>query len=204
MYYVRDKMSILASAMASGQKGLTSSHPTPSPFLRSFHRIRDIPFGAICHVLDACKRIQKLNLSRLQLAADFLVCSPNAPRSLVPPTCQADTSSHGKRKKVYVSDVPKSWSWESGELLPISADHILTSILSLPSLESLKAKNCLWLTTARVERMMKEVGDRLLWVDFRESGMQKDVRWAVKGTRAEVEKIVAEVIRNTRGEGVGV
>lgn len=35
-----------------------SSHPAPSPLLKGFRRMRDIPVGGICHVLGACKRIR--------------------------------------------------------------------------------------------------------------------------------------------------
>lgn len=48
---------------------------------------------------------------------------------------------------------------------------------------------------------MREAGDRLARADFRESWMQKDVRWTIRGSRAEVGKIVAEVMRNTRVDG---
>src|SRR6187402_3243269 len=35
-----------------------SSHPPPSPMLRSFHRTRDVPIGGICHVLSACSKLR--------------------------------------------------------------------------------------------------------------------------------------------------
>jgi hypothetical protein len=44
---------------------------------------------------------------------------------------------------------------------------------------------------------MREAGESLRSVDFRESGMQKDVRWAIRGGREEVLRIVEEVVRNT-------
>ena len=45
---------------------------------------------------------------------------------------------------------------------------------------------------------MKDAGERLTRVDFRESGMQRDVRWAIRGSRAEVERIVGEIVKNTK------
>ena len=45
---------------------------------------------------------------------------------------------------------------------------------------------------------MKEAGEGLVLVDLRESGMQKDVRWAVEGSRINVEQTVRELLRNTR------
>ncbi|KAE8444693.1 hypothetical protein EG329_014350 [Mollisiaceae sp. DMI_Dod_QoI] len=55
-----------------GREAPESSHPPPSPLLESFHRKRDIPVGAFCHVLAACRRL-RVNLSHVQLAIDFLV-----------------------------------------------------------------------------------------------------------------------------------
>jgi len=35
-----------------------STHPAPSPFLKSFHQTRDIPVGGLCQVLVACKKLK--------------------------------------------------------------------------------------------------------------------------------------------------
>ncbi|CAG8952323.1 hypothetical protein HYFRA_00001068 [Hymenoscyphus fraxineus] len=110
--------------------GKTSTHPPPSPFLKSYHRTRDIPIGALCHVLTACTSLKALNLSRLQLAGDFLVLSP-----LFPPTATT--------KMVFVSDVPKSWTWASDDLKPVYADDIIRAIVGLSELEVLKARACI-------------------------------------------------------------
>ena len=48
-YYGRDRMLMVG-------RGGVSSHPVPSPYLKSFHRTRDVPIGGLCHVLAACKR----------------------------------------------------------------------------------------------------------------------------------------------------
>jgi hypothetical protein len=70
MYYVRDRMRVQAL-----------THPPPSPYLKSFHRTRDIPLGGICHVLGSCKKI------RLVLRISFVTVSQvmkggNTPRCL--------------------------------------------------------------------------------------------------------------------------
>jgi hypothetical protein len=161
--------------------GARKGHPAPSPFLQSYHRTRDIPIGALNHVFAACARLQKLNLSRLQLAADFLVASPATSKGLL-----------------FVSDVPKSWTWTSSELVAVGADEVVRWVCGLGELGALKARGCVWLTTVRVGRLMENAGEALLKVDFRESGMQKDARWAVRGSRGEVERIVKEVLENTR------
>lgn len=62
----------------------------------------------------------------------------------------------------------------------------------IDSLESLKAKNCLWLTTRRVKTLCGEQGpERLVKVDFRGSGMQKDARWAVQDSRESVRRLAS-------------
>ncbi|KAF4627929.1 hypothetical protein G7Y89_g10221 [Cudoniella acicularis] len=155
MYFVR--------SFTPGQK--SSSHPPASPFLKSYHRTRDVPIGGLCHVLSSCLKLRKLNLSRVQLAADFLVRSP---------LFKSDTT----EGLLFVSDVPKSWTWASSDLTPVYADEVVRWVLM------------------RGERMRRDRG--LSRVDFRESGMTKDIRWAVKGTRDEVEKIVKEVVENTK------
>jgi len=60
-----------------------------------------------------------------------------------------------------------------------------------------KARHCVWLTTVRVEKLMKEAQGGLRKVDFRDSGMQKGIRWAVRGSREEVESIVGLVVEDT-------
>jgi hypothetical protein len=192
MYYVRDRISAMrtTTTLSSGVKVTritNSSHPAPSPFLKSFHRIRDLPIGGICHVLASCKKIKKVNLSRVQIASDFIVASPEHPAT-------ADSG------LIYVSDVPKSWTWHSSELAPIYADEIVSWLTRLDGLEVVTAKSCLWLTTARVERFLRESGEKLGKVDFRESGMKKEVRWAVKGKRRAVERVAKEVLDNTKLE----
>ncbi|RDL38526.1 uncharacterized protein BP5553_02866 [Venustampulla echinocandica] len=175
---------VRSSPLASGSPK-TSTHSLPSPFLKSYHRTRDVPIGGLCHVLAACPRIRKLNLSRVQLAADFLVSNP-----LFKPTATQGL--------LFVSDVPKSWTWASSDLQPVYAEEVVRWVCRLVELESLNARACLWLTTVRVEKLMSSAQNSLKRVDFRESGMQKEVRWALKGNKSEVERIVREVIQNTR------
>lgn len=42
----------------------------------------------------------------------------------------------------------------------------------------------------------KQVMLRMILTVSLESGMQKDARWAVKGERRDIERIVLEVVRN--------
>jgi len=79
--------------------------------------------------------------------------------------------------------------------LPIYPDLILTALISLTRLEEFLAKKSLWLTTGRVERLLREAGESLRWVDFRGASMQKGVKWTVEGRREEVERIVGRELR---------
>lgn len=89
--------------------------------------------------------------------------------------------------------------------MPVYADDIIKCCIELQLLESVKFKECVWLSTVRVAKLLDEAprpvpfsDGGLRKVDFRESGMNRDVRWAVRGSRGEVERIVKEVVENTR------
>jgi hypothetical protein len=188
-----------------------STHPAPSPLLKSFHRTRDVPIGGIFHVLISCTRIKSINFSRLQLASDFAVLSP---KFICPPRAASATQvpypnyflsepDQSRAQVTFVSDVPKSWTWKSSELVPIYADSIISLMCQMKELESLEAQHCVWLTSVRVWKLMRDavrgkdgIGG-LKRVDLRESGMQKGIRWAVKGSRAEVERIIEQVMENS-------
>lgn len=58
-------------------------------------------------------------------------------------------------------------------------------------------KGFLWLTTQSVVDILEGCW-ALEEVDFRESGMNRDVRWAVKGRVEDVARIVRQVIANTK------
>ena len=182
---MRDRMTRKTdTASHSSGAGRECTHPAPSPFQKSFHRTRDLPIGGICHVLAACKKIKKVNLSRVQIASEYLVVS-----NKVPPTANSGL--------VFLSDMPRLWPWPSSELVHITADGIVNALTAMGDLEVVKARNCLWLTTARVERLLRKSGQKLRKVDLRESGLDKEIRWAVKGERREVERIAREVSENT-------
>jgi len=135
-----------------------STHPIPSPLLQSFHRCRDVPIGGILHVLRHCSRIKYINFSRLQLASDFVVIAPKYARnsstiSSIPAAAHLPYPNYflvvpdqHNAPVHFVSDVPKSWTWHSSELKPIYADVIVRFMCKLKELESVKAKNCVWLT----------------------------------------------------------
>lgn len=60
------------------EKAPSSSHPPPSRLLESFHRKRDIPVGALCHVLAACRRLRYTVSCRFRSACKSLTASKNS------------------------------------------------------------------------------------------------------------------------------
>jgi hypothetical protein len=176
------------------------THPAPSPLLDSFHRCRDIPIGGICHVIMACWRIRHLNLSKLQLASDFVVQSPSISRpsskQVTSPNFYVCEPEQSKATITFVSDVPKSWTWTYSELIPIYTDQILGLICQMTELESITAQHAVWLSTRRVKRLMKDARRNgpgmkgLTKLDFRNSGLHKGLGWAIEASRDEIEEIV--------------
>ena len=126
--------------------------------------------------LTKCRRI---DFSRLQIADDFIVQHEN-----YIPTAFTDL--------IFVSDVPKAWTWQANELLPVCADEIIHWIRKLECLEVMKARNFLSLTTPRVSSLMTDCRS-LKMVDFRDAGVEKNVPWAIKGSKEEVEKVLMEL-----------
>ena len=85
--------------------------------------------------------------------------------------------------------------------MPIYADAIIRLICCLPELESLTAQRAVWLNTNRVRRLLSRVQREdkakgvtgLTRVDFRCSGMRKDLGWEIRGRREKVERIVGQL-----------
>lgn len=173
--YVRNRM--IPSATSAALCRLPNpSHPAPSALLKSFHLTRDIPIGGICHVLAACKQLKKLNLSRVQLATDFGLVQPELPISSI-------------SGMVFLSDVAKPVPWKSTELVRLQVDELISWICKLEILEIFEAKSSFWLSTTAVKMLCRESPERLQLLDFRGSGMDKYVQWAVRETRVVIEKL---------------
>ncbi|RDW84424.1 hypothetical protein BP6252_02014 [Coleophoma cylindrospora] len=182
-YYPPGEQMAPMAATTLGPKIPGSSHPTPSPILKRYRRVRDLPIGGICHVLAACKNLRKVNFSRLQVAGDCIVQHEN----------HKPTTFTGL---IFVSDVPKAFTWQANELLPMTYDEIIDSLMNLQHLETIKAKNFLWLNTHKVRSLMSNRS--LKEVDFRESGMEKNVKWAIRGSKTDVQKILRELDDDAR------
>lgn len=160
----------------------TGSHPLPLPFLKQYSTSRDIPIGGILHILRACPHIQKLNLSNVLLAPDYSVLR----------TKTSTYKSVAFTGLLFVSDVPKSFTWEVNDTRPLHASiDLVEAVLSLKCLGILKIKGGLWITRDIARRIVGEC-EKLEMVDFRECGMHKDHRWAIEGQKDKVKAIIQE------------
>lgn len=157
-----------------------SLHPLPSPFLKQYSLSRDVPIGALIHLLTACQYLKILNFSGVPLAADYSVLRTNT--SSYTPVAFTGL--------LFVSDVPKSFTWKEGDTKPLhAATDLVNAIVKLKCLTKLKIKGGLWVTRDAATRLVEECKE-LGRVDFRECGMHKGNRWAVKGLRSEVRDVL--------------
>jgi hypothetical protein len=171
-----------------------STHPKAHRFLKQWETCRDVPMGAILHVLEACKRIKYecvnfhycrtnvnsrfIDLSNLSLADDYAL----------PPSPKHPLTAH--TSLLFVSDVPKYWTWQdSDNLVKIPTLDLARSIGRLELLESISIRLSYWLDTEDIKLMLNE-GKRLQKVDFRGNGRSNDTPWAVRGVADVVRSIV--------------
>jgi hypothetical protein len=87
---------------------------------------------------------------------------------------------------IFVSDVPKSNTWHRDEIKPARSSDLVESLVKLPQLERLKIRKGFWLTTGHVKIIVTR-GEKLQRLNLKESGMTRGKRWAIRGTREDVE-----------------
>lgn len=75
-------------------------------------------------------------------------------------------------------------------------DEIIDGLMNLQHLETIQAKSFLWLNTNKVRSLMSNRS--LKEVDFRESGMEKNVKWAIRGSKTDVQKVLRDVDDDAR------
>ena len=70
---------------------------------------QDVPIGGICYVLQHCYRIKRLDMSRLQLAADYVIDpQPSSNSATVQfPNYWISKPEQSKRTVTFSSDTPK-------------------------------------------------------------------------------------------------
>ncbi|KAK9240251.1 hypothetical protein V1525DRAFT_224883 [Lipomyces kononenkoae] len=171
------------SSLASSQKSAKSNlqhlqprpeltrHPLQSPLLKQYALSRDVPIGAIIHVVRACPHLQHINLSYLPLAADYYVTSRK-----YKPTAFTNL--------LFVSDVPKSYTWREHETVQVLAGRELVgAIMELRELQTLELRNLVWITKDIISRIVghDRLRRTLTYIDARESGMTRGRPWALAG-----------------------
>jgi hypothetical protein len=117
-------------------------------------------------------------MSYLSLAADYAI----APSSKTPTAFT---------KLIFVSDVPKSYTWHPSEIQSISGANIAESIVKLPQLESIRIKKGTWLSTELVTILVRRC-PKLEKVNFKESGMMQGMKWAIRGSKDELLDILTD------------
>ena len=122
---------------------------------------------------------RKVDISRLQLGSDFIVCHVDHP----PLTWTG---------MIYVSDIQRSWTWEPQELLPIYNMNIIDQLRKLPQLETFIAYNFIFLSTLIAQNVVESCL-QLKWVDFRKSGMTLEQPRKIKGSREQVAAILRQL-----------
>ncbi|EWC46005.1 hypothetical protein DRE_04798 [Drechslerella stenobrocha 248] len=159
------------------------AHPLPSPFLTQYHTCRDVPIGAVLHIITACPRLSIIDLSYVPIAADYAVLPVAAKHSGYKPTAFTNL--------LFVSDVPKAYTWRSEETKVVNAGvELVDAITKLRSLKTFKARRGVWLTTGIANKFVKRC--RTVGWDFRECGGYKGEKWAVRGSSEYIEGLLGE------------
>ena len=180
-------------------------HPPPSPFLQKYSLIRDIPIGAVIHVVAACPFLRytptyninsqfsiniyifpcrKIDLSNVPLAADYCISKLGSHRTGFHPT--AFTS------LLFVSDVPKSFTWQEGDTRPLSCSiDLVDAFRNLHGLKQINLRGGIWVTRDVAGRIV-EGGKAVQFMDLRECGMYRERNWTVAGGRAEIWRLIME------------
>lgn len=151
----------------------STAHPISSPFLRQYSTSKDVPVGHLIHVVAACKNLTEIDISFLPLAEDYAVAGSSQ---------YLPTASSGL---LFVSDVPKLYTWKPDEIVPVTPADLVVAMLQLRDLRVLKLRKLMWVKRESVVRLVEE-GDSLVWLDLTDSGLVRGARWAVGGSVEEL------------------
>lgn len=156
-----------------------ATHPTQSVLLRQYANSKDIPVGALLHILACCQNIIIADLSNVQLADDYYVTEAK----LYPAKANSGM--------IFVSDVARLHFWPDEHIRTATPETVVTSVAALRMLRTVNIKNVTWLTKGQVARMLESVvsveGEGVE-CDFRGSGLARGLEWAVKGSVEELRK----------------
>lgn len=121
---------------------------------------------------------REIDLSYVSLADDYRL----------PPSLKYPLTAH--TGLLFVSDVPKSWTWrDTDNLTKIPLHKITQDIAQLPLLEKIRIRGSYWLGAEDVKIILDD-SKTLQRVDFRGSGMGIGLPWAVEGVAEVVRSIV--------------
>jgi hypothetical protein len=158
-----------------------ASHPTQSMLVRQYANSKDIPVGALLHILACCKNIIIVDLSNVQLADDYYVTETK----LYPATANSGM--------IFVSDVARLHFWPDEHIRTATAEAVMESVAALRMLRTVNIKNVTWLTKSQVARMVESLASiegEGVECDFSGSGLARGLEWAVKGNVDELRKRV--------------
>lgn len=156
----------------------STAHPLSSPFLRQYSTSKDVPVGHLIHVVAACKNLTDIDISFLPLAEDYAVAGS---------TSYLPTAASGL---LFVSDVPKLYTWKPDEIVPVSPSDLVVAMLQLRDLHVLKLRKLMWVKRDSVSRLVNE-NNSLMHLDLSDSGLVRGARWAISGTVDDFRAVVA-------------
>lgn len=175
------QQSILQQEQKVQKNGFLTSHPTQSVLLRQYSNSKDIPVGALLHILECCKNILIVDLSNVQFADDYYVTE----HKLYPATSNSGL--------IFVSDVARLHFWPDEHIRTATGEDVIKSVSRLQMLRAVNIKNVTWLTKSQVAQMVGSLasieGDRVE-CDFSDSGLARGLDWAAKGNIEELRKRV--------------
>lgn len=153
----------------------STAHPISSPFLRQYSTSKDVPVGHLIHVVAACKNLSEIDISFLPLAEDYAVAGSSQ---------YLPTASSGL---LFVSDVPKLYTWKPDEIVPVSPADLVVAMLQLRDLQVLKLRKLMWVKRESVVRLVNE-NNSLVHLDLTDSGLVRGARWAIGGSVEELRQ----------------
>lgn len=127
---------------------------------------------------------RRIDLSNVLLAADYSISPLGSARTGFHPTTFTSL--------LFVSDVPKSFTWQEGDTQPLTCStDLVNAFTKLHALKDVNLRGGIWVTRDVAEKLVE--GSRALRsIDLRKCGMYRERIWTVTGTRAEVGSLIAE------------
>ncbi len=158
----------------------STPHPLASNLLLRHASNKDVPVGHLLHVLQACSNLEYVDISCLPLAPDYAVTSLSTYEKIMYRFHDGN---------IYVSDVPRTYTWEDTDITAISSNDIVKLLISLKYLKHLSLCNLTWLTQSTIEDIVvnSKAAERgyLQYINASDSGMQRGLYWATRGHPAD-------------------